>query len=310
MWDRMKKLKAGAGVDENTSRMLLSDRSSIIQEACSSVHPDDRSNYVSYLQSVILDGSSVLIDRLSASEALGYLGDSRYQAEIPELVNVPEGYVYYPDGRKNYVPSFDIGKYPVTNIEYKRFVEEAGAEPPTTWHWVMFSVWRAKHPVRGITLKQATQYCEWLSEKLARMFRLPKAVEWERAACGDSARLYPWGDTFEPSRCNTMESGLETTTPVGVFPDGASPYGVQDMIGNVEEWTLDKYQPPEGSLSPRVFSALISGDYNITKGGSYQTSRTLATNFTRFPRNPRIQGRELSTIGFRVVQEIHPKETQ
>ena len=166
----------------------------------------------------------------------------------------------------------------------------------------MFSVWRANHPIRGITLKQATQYCEWLSKKSDRKFRLPKAVEWERAATGDSARLYPWGDIFEPSRCNTVESNIGTTTPIGVFPDGASPFCVEDMIGNVEEWTLDKYHPSKGNLNLRVLSALSSGEYNITKGGSYMTSGTLVTNYTRFPRNDRFQGREINAVGFRVLE--------
>jgi formylglycine-generating enzyme required for sulfatase activity len=174
----------------------------------------------------------------------------------------------------------------------------------------MFSVWRANHPVTGVTLKQAIQYCKWLSEKTARKFRLPKTVEWERAASGDGMRLYPWGDLFEPSRCNTAESNIGTTTPIGVFPDGASPFGVEDMIGNVEEWTLDKYQPSIGNLNLRVFKALSSEDYYITKGGSYKTCKTLATNYTRFPHDIKFHGREIGTIGFRIVLETHPKETQ
>jgi hypothetical protein len=302
--ERMKKLEATGRLDENTLSMLLSPRSSTIQEACSSVHPEDSLSYVRHLQSVILDKSRVLSDHLSASEALAYLGDPRVQADIPELTSVPDGYVHYPNGEKTRVLGFSIGKYPVTNIEYKRFVDDAGAQPPATWHWVMFSAWRANHPVRGVTLEQASQYCRWLCEKSDRKFRLPKAVEWERAAAGDSARLYPWGDTFDSSRCNTTESNIGTTTPIGVFPDGTSPFGTQDMTGNVEEWTLDKYQPPNNNLDPRISKALTLGEYNITKGGSYKTSKTLATNYVRFPRSTRLQGRELDTVGFRIVLGI------
>jgi formylglycine-generating enzyme required for sulfatase activity len=309
IWDRMTKLKTEGRIDEHISSMLLSDNSSMIQEACSSIHPNDRPSYSSRLQSVISDKSSLLNRRLSASEALVYLGDSRCQAEVPEVISIPEGYVHYPNGKKDLVPGFGIGRYPVTNIEYKRFVDDAGVEPPPTWHWVMFSGWRANHPVGGITLKQATQYCEWLSKKSHHKFRLPKAAEWERAATGDGARLYPWGDRFEPSRCNTAESNLGTTTPIGLFPDGASPFCVEDMIGNVEEWTLDKFQPSKGNLSPRAFKALSSEEYNITKGGSYKTRGTLATNYARFPRTDRSQGREINAVGFRVVLETYPSST-
>jgi hypothetical protein len=306
MRERMKKLEPTGRLDEGVLSMLLGARSSTIQEACSSIHPKDCPCYMSHLQSVILDKSRTLDDRLSASEALAYLGDPRAQAEVSEFVSIPEGYVHYFNGEKTYVSGFNIGKYPVTNIEYKRFVDEAAADPPATWHWVMFSAWRANHPVRGVTLEQATKYCEWLSEKSGRKFRLPRAVEWERAAAGDAARLYPWGDVFEPSRCNTAEFNMGTTTPIGAFPDGVSPFGVQDMIGNVEEWTLDKYQPSNGDLNPRVFKALTQGEYKITKGGSYKASGTLATNYARFPRNTRFQGRELYVVGFRVVLEIQP----
>jgi len=304
IWEKMKKLKAEDRLDRDIANMLLNSRSSTIQDACASIHPKDRQYYLGYLQSVISDRSYVLSNRLSAAEALTYLGNLRAQSETPEVVSVPEGYVHYPNGEKAYAPSFAIGKYPITNIEYKRFVDEAGAEPPASWHWIMFSAWRANHPVRGVTLEQASQYCKWLSEKMGHTFRLPKAIEWERAATGDSPKQYPWGDTFEPSRCNTVESNLGTTTPIGVYPDGASPFGVQDMIGNVEEWTIEKYQPANSNLHQRTLNALTSGEYYVTKGGSYKTSASQATNYTRIPRNVKLRGREINTIGFRVVLEI------
>src|SRR5207249_3699107 len=95
---------------------------------------------------------------------------------------------------------------------------------------------KASHPVVHVSWHDVRAYCEWLSKVTGKAIRLPTEAEWEKAARGDKdKRTYPWGDVFDSAKCNSRELGLGDTSPVGVFPAGASPYGVLDVAGNVWE---------------------------------------------------------------------------
>ena len=84
----------------------------------------------------------------------------------------------------------------------------------------------------------AMAYCSWLGQVTGKTITLPSEAEWEKAARGEpDQREYPWGDRFEATRCNSRDLGLSSTTPVGIFPKGASPYGCLDLSGKVWEWT-------------------------------------------------------------------------
>ena len=149
------------------------------------------------------------------------------------------------------LPAYQIGRFPVTVAEYACFVASGHAEPQKGAYGVD---WRAQltrldHPVTCVTWRDAAAYAAWLASLTEMPWRLPTEAEWEKAARWDPqrsvARLYPWGDQFDKSRCNTKESGKGATTPVYAYVNagGASPCGALDMAGNVWEWTSSLYKP-------------------------------------------------------------------
>jgi formylglycine-generating enzyme required for sulfatase activity len=93
-----------------------------------------------------------------------------------------------------------------------------------------------------VSWKDALAYVRWLAKVTGQGWRLPSEAEWEKAARGADGRIYPWGDAFDKVRCNTALVGIGTTTAVGSYPGGESPYHAQDMAGNVWEWTSSLYQ--------------------------------------------------------------------
>ncbi len=142
--------------------------------------------------------------------------------------------------------AYRIGRYPVTNLEYRAFVVASEYEPPEDWDRDQYPDGKGDHPVVNVSWEDASAYCRWLAEATGRPYRLPTEAEWEKAARGQDGRLYPWGNEFEAAKLNSAESGRDETTPVGQFsPEGDSPYGAADMAGNVQEWCADWYDRAE-----------------------------------------------------------------
>ena len=170
-----------------------------------------------------------------------------------------------------YVKGFYIDRYEVTNAQYDEFVKTTGAYTPATWDYRKHpsgKIWpvgapppgEEQHPVTDTDWYDADAYCRWAGK------RLPTEAEWEKAARGTDGRTWPWGDTFDSGRANTLGSGKDWTAPVGNFEGDLSPYGVYDMAGNAMEWTASWYQPYPGSTLQRV---AFGEKYRVLKGGAW-----------------------------------------
>jgi formylglycine-generating enzyme required for sulfatase activity len=136
-----------------------------------------------------------------------------------------------------YLPDYYLARTPVTNGQYRAFVAATGREAPEGWRNRIPARCEEDHPVVYVSWFDARDYCQWLSEATGRSYTLPSEAEWEKGARGIDGRIYPWGNQWDTTRCNSLESRLGATTSVRAYPQGASPYGVLDMVGNVSEWT-------------------------------------------------------------------------
>jgi len=177
-----------------------------------------------------------------------------------------------------HVAAFRIGAYPVTNEEFLEYVLDAApVERPSSWGHGTFPLGAANQPVYTVSPQEADAYCVWLAARTGRSFRLPTEAEWEYAATGGDGRQYPWGDDWDPQRANTAEAGPLTTTPVGMYPEGASPFGVLDLAGNVEEYVADDYRPyPGAAIVADDLVATHGEQYRVARGGSFARHGDLA----------------------------------
>jgi formylglycine-generating enzyme required for sulfatase activity len=131
--------------------------------------------------------------------------------------------------------AFRIGRTPVTNADYRRFVEATGHPPPTSWPRGGVPEGRDLHPVTYVSWLDATAFCRWTGGFL------PTEAQWERAARGGDGRTWPWGDGPPTAECAVF-AGLDTA-PVGSRAAGAGPFGSLDLAGNVWEWTASALRP-------------------------------------------------------------------
>jgi len=201
------------------------------------------------------------------------------------------------------VDNFVISKYPVTNAQFAIFAgAEDGYRNPRWWEyseharrWFKLGKGVAEsrfsgdaQPRENVNWYEAMALANWLGNLLGMKITLPTIAQWQRAAKGDDDRYFPWGDEYDEEHCNTLETGLKTTTPVDRYQRGASPYGVYDMAGNVWEWTLNTAAAAETGRDSR----------RAVAGGSFVSPCDRAHTSFRYYLDPRVR---YSSIGIRLV---------
>ena len=207
-----------------------------------------------------------------------------------------------------HLSSYWLDRFEVSVSDYERCVQVGRCEPrPTSEATGRFD--RGDFPVTRVTWNDAVAYCAF------RGARLPTEAEFERAARGLLGRRYPWGDLFNARASNHGRFGWDVTedadgfallAPLGSFPDGATPEGIQDLAGNVAEWMLDRYAPTydvAAASDPRG-SGLGGSNLRVVRGGSYAQPRFRVRGAARAFAEP---GERRSTLGFRCARSEQPR---
>ncbi len=198
-----------------------------------------------------------------------------------------------------YLDGYWIAKYEVAFDQYDRYCAATGEKKVHDRGWG-----RSKRPVINIPWRSARQYCEWLSRETGLIFTLPTEAQWEKAARGMDARMYPWGDA-EPDKINANyrndADGNKYTAPVGSYPTGESSYGILDLAGNVWEWCRDWYEEDYYAASPtRNPGGPLRGSFRVVRGGSWNDGKRYIRALHRAGSSPSSHD---PYTGFRVALE-------
>ncbi len=224
-----------------------------------------------------------------------------------DLVRIPGGeyWMGQEDGRDEERPvhrvcvsAFWLAKHQVTNAEYDLFRRETARPASKFRQQAAFA--RPDHPVVAVSWFDAVAYCEWLSRRAGRRFRLPTEAEWEWAARGGlEGKLYPWGDEPVATRENYLTRWREGPEPVGTSaPNG---FGLHDMCENVHEWCQDWYHPRYYHDSPKDNPAgPATGSRRASRGGSWRHQIKIARCAARSSLPPEFC---YADYGFRVACE-------
>jgi formylglycine-generating enzyme required for sulfatase activity len=198
-----------------------------------------------------------------------------------ELIFIPAGeFLMGDDKHKVTLSEYAIYKTPVTVAMYRKFDAEQGFLFDWNRRQPEYG-WQDDHPMVCVTWEEACAYCQWAGGDL------PTEAHWEKAGRGTDGREFPWGMDWDAGKCNNYSSGPKQTTPVGSYPQGASPYGVLDMAGNVWEWCEDAFEER----------------YRALRGGSWGSGNL--NDFRCAYRYRNASGLRLPYFGFRCV--MHSK---
>jgi formylglycine-generating enzyme required for sulfatase activity len=230
-------------------------------------------------------------------------GETRVFADGASMVYVPAGEFTMGDSvgfgsgppHQVYLNEFWIDRFEVTNALYKKCADAGKCQPPSqtksnTRDSYYGNSQYDNYPVIYVSWNDANTYCTWAGK------RLPTEAEWEKAARGIDARLYPWGN--DDKKIETRIGG--DTMPVGSYPDTASPYGALDMAGNVWEWVADWYGAEYYTISPyRNPKGPSAGDKKVMRGGGFLQMGIPSTTTDRKNYYP---GSRDDDVGFRCAQ--------
>jgi len=273
---------------------------------------------------VVVNSPEDAAKALGQAQARSALEQPRIERKTfePETVLIPAGSFWMgsDDDAENEKPrhrvtlsTYRIGKYPVTNREYAEFLKHnKNQEELKLPDWLGRTALPNKlaYPVVGVSWHDASAYCAWLSQETGRTYRLPTEAEWEKAARGVDGQRYPWGNEWVDMRCNV---GGNATTPVTAYPDGASPYGCLDLLGNMQEWTQTiwgaaentndypyPYDAQDGREEPAA-SPYAVRLLRVHRGGSF---RSEVSQVRSSARAGSAQETKVKWRGFRVMLEI------
>ncbi|MGH9824052.1 MAG: formylglycine-generating enzyme family protein, partial [Blastocatellia bacterium] len=234
------------------------------------------------------------------------------ESPTPTPSLIPEGMVLVPAGtytigreggdlysspvHKATLQAFYIDKTEVTNAQYKKFVDATGQKSPDDWAGGEIPAGNDNYPVVGVSWKDASAYAAWADK------RLPTEEEWEAAARGPEALIYPWGNDWRPGAANIGTRGI---VDVGSFTDGASPFGVLDMIGNVWEWTADEFKTYSGNPAKLPYTLSSGSVYRVIRGGAFDGNKTNDATYRGFLE----ENKRYPKTGFRCVKTAeNPQE--
>ncbi len=251
--------------------------------------------------------------RLKIGNQLAALGDPRRgvglnDKGLPDIdwLKIPTGkFLFGEDNRKLIIDTFNISRYPITNLQYQAFIDDDGYQNLDYWTQIKkpaskSSRWtQINRPREIVNWFEAIAFCRWLSQRINIDVNLPTEQQWEKAARGTKALIYPWGNRYKFGYANLHETRKKTgnwhlkqTSAVGHFPKGSSPESVMDMSGNVWEWCLNTYDNTNDiSISDR-------SEPRVLRGGSWGSGPNVAHSTDRYRLYP---GGRYDNVGFRVV---------
>jgi formylglycine-generating enzyme required for sulfatase activity len=265
------------------------------------------------LISILESPDTPLDERVRAAHALAKAGDPRCVRAEPVALSAGPFLMGDPP-REVRLNDYAIDRFPVTVAAFARFMDAGGyserahwsdegwawrvegsIDKPRFWgetEWALYLV--PNHPVVGVSFFEAEAFAAH------RGARLPTEAEWEKAARGTDARKYPWGADWLEDACGMRGVGPRSTLPIGVFPKGASPYGVRDMVGCVWQWCVDPFRGWRGNSGDDDEEDAGPVSRRTTRGGAWNT---LAWSVTCLGRNGFPPSARFSNLGFRCVTD-------